>query len=557
MEHIQIDQTGRERGSANTPEEHYRSMRDGTLISDSSSSTSSVEGAEGRRVTGTLAAGQLLSGRYRVVQLMGKGGFGAVYQAHDERFEAVRVVAIKEISDAHLSPDERTQALTDFRQEANLLVQLTHPNLPAVSDFFEEGGKAYLVMEFVEGKPLERVQEEEKGPLDEALVMGWAVQLCAVLHYLHTRPQPIIFRDMKPSNVMVTTDNQIKLIDFGIARVFKPSVSRDTTLLGSQGYAPLEQYGRGQSDPRADIYALGATLYDLLTNSLPADAPSRRVQPQVFVPPRQLNPRLSLAAEAIILRAMEQDPHARFQSAEEMQRAILASGRAPAIAGTYPGGAFPAVAASTPPIQRQAPPPVALPHETVTPARTTFEREILPLVMDIGSSIYRSIKEQSTGTQAHMRHAAVMGQPPVYASPPATPVKPTPAPPAAPPPAAPSHASWTRTLFEGIGALLAGVMAFIYHILGVASSIISLLLLARLVLTFFQLSLGEFSSWVDLLSTPLVAPFGRWLIFYHTASSPSGYTLDGSTLIALVIYAVGFALLRRLFKPFRSKQKQR
>ncbi len=142
--------------------------------------------------------------------------------------------------------------------------------------------------------------------------------------------------------------------------------------------------------------------------------------------------------------------------------------------------------------------------------------------------------------------------------PPVTPVKSTPAPPpSAPPPAAPSHASWIRTLFEGIGALFAGVMAFIYHILGVASTIISLLLLARLVLTFFQLSLGEFSSWVNLLSTPLVAPFGRWLIFYHTASSPSGYTLDGSTLIALVIYAVGFALLRPLFKPCIRKQKQR
>jgi serine/threonine protein kinase len=489
---------------------------------------------------------------------MGKGGFGAVYQAHDERFEAVRVVAIKEMSDAHLSPDERTQALKDFRQEANLLVQLTHPNLPAVSDFFEEGGKAYLVMEFVEGKSLERVQEEEKGPLDEALVMGWAVQLCAVLHYLHTRPQPIIFRDMKPSNVMVTTDNQIKLIDFGIARIFKPSVSRDTTLLGSQGYAPLEQYGRGQSDPRADIYALGATLYDLLTKSLPADAPSRRVQPQVFVPPRQLNPRLSPATEAIILRAMEQDPHERFQSAEEMQRAILARGRAPANAGAYPGGAFPAVAASTPTLQRQAPPPVAPPPETVTPAITTFEREVLPLVVDIGSSIYRAIKEQSAGTQAHMRHAAVMGQPPVYTGTPVTPVKPTPAPPpAAPPPAALSHASWTRTLFEGIGAVFAGVMAFIYQILGVASTIISLLLMARLVLTFFQLSLGEFSSWVNLLSTPLVTPFGRWLIFYPTASSPSGYTLDASTLIALVVYAIGCALLRRLFKPCIRKQKQR
>src|SRR6266566_141734 len=320
MQHVVINQADRDRSTANAAGEHDRSTSNGMSVSDSSSRTSSLGSSESRRVTGALVAGQLLGGRYRVVQLMGKGGFGAVYKAHDKRFEALRAVAIKEMSDAHLSPDERAQALKDFRHEANLLVQLTHPNLPAVSDFLEEGGKAYLVMEFVEGRSLERVQEEAKGPLDEALVMGWAVQLCAVLHYLHTRPQPIIFRDIKPSNVMVTADNQIKLIDFGIARVFKPSATKDTTLLGSQGYAPLEQYGRGQSDPRADIYALGATLFDLLTNSLPADAPSRRVQPHAFATPRQLNPSISQATETIILRAMEQDPQDRFNLLKRCNR---------------------------------------------------------------------------------------------------------------------------------------------------------------------------------------------------------------------------------------------
>ena len=168
-------------------------------------------------MTGTVTVGKLLGGRYRIVKLIGEGGFGAVYKANDERFQATRAVAIKEMSDAYLSVSEREKALDDFKHEANLLVQLNHPNLPQVSDFFEEGTKAYLVMEFIEGKTLEQTLDDAGRPLDEALVMDWALQLCSVLQYLHSRKPPIIFRDMKPSNVMVTVDNQLKLIDFGIA----------------------------------------------------------------------------------------------------------------------------------------------------------------------------------------------------------------------------------------------------------------------------------------------------------------------------------------------------
>lgn len=251
--------------------------------------------ASGQRITGTLAPGELLGGRYRVVELVGKGSFGAVYKATDGRFQGRRIVAIKEMSDEHLSPSDKVQALKDFRQEADLLVQLKHPNLPDVSDFFEERGKAYLVMEFIEGKTLEKVQADVGHPLDEKLVMGWAAQLCDVLGFLHMQSQPIIFRDMKPSNVIVTKNGQVKLIDFGIARIFKSTSAKDTTSLGSRGYAPLEQYGRGQSDARSDIYALGATLYDLLTNSVPADAPTRRLHPQAFQKPSQLNPKIVIS----------------------------------------------------------------------------------------------------------------------------------------------------------------------------------------------------------------------------------------------------------------------
>jgi serine/threonine protein kinase len=306
----------------------------GTNYSQSNPST--VAAPSARRVTGSLSAGYQLGGRYRIIRSVGKGGFGAVYEAADERFRGQRIVAIKEMSDAQLSASEKTQALEDFRQEANLLVQLHHQHLPTVSDFFEEGGKAYLVMEFIQGQTLEKAQDDASGPLDESKVMGYALQLCEVLSYLHTRPQPIIFRDLKPSNIMVTPDDEIKLIDFGIARVFKSAARKDTTSLGSGGYAPLEQYGRGQSDARSDIYALGATLYDLLTKTTPVDAPARRVNPLLFKMPRQINPAISPITEQIILKAMQEDPKDRFQTALEMYQAIVASGVAAVTSNAMP-----------------------------------------------------------------------------------------------------------------------------------------------------------------------------------------------------------------------------
>jgi serine/threonine protein kinase len=331
----------------------------------SSPSTAAAQGA--RRTTGALQKGNLLGGRYRIARLVGKGGFGAVYEASDERFQAQRIVAVKEMSDAQLSAAEKAQAIQDFRQEANLLVQLHHPHLPNVSDFFEEGGKAYLVMEFIQGQTLEKEQDDAAGPLDEGRVMGWALQLCDVLGYLHTRPQPIIFRDLKPSNVMVTPDDEMKLIDFGIARVFKSAARKDTTSLGSGGYAPLEQYGRGQSDARSDLYALGATLYDLLTKTTPIDAPARRVNPVLFKTPRQINPRLSQATEQIILKAMQEEPKDRFQSAAEMSHTIIASGVASVTSSGMPTIVTPLSAGSG-----QTMPTVPVAPPLTQPAPATF-----------------------------------------------------------------------------------------------------------------------------------------------------------------------------------------
>jgi serine/threonine protein kinase/ABC-type branched-subunit amino acid transport system substrate-binding protein len=322
-------------GAANLPTEQFcgdcgyylaGGPVDHTVVSNASTQMATTGIATSRRITGSLVAGNILGGRYRITEMIGKGGFGAVYKATDERFQSKRVVALKEMSDAQLSPSEKAKALQDFRNEADLLVQLNHPNLPNVSDFFEEGGKAYLVMEFVEGKTLEKIQEEQNSPLDERLVMGWALQLCTVLDYLHTQPSPIIFRDLKPANVMVTSKGEIKLIDFGIARIFKAAVKKDTTLLGTKGYAPPEQYGRGQSDARSDIYALGATLYDLLTKEQPIDSLNRCVHPDLFSHPSQFNPKISPAVEAIILKAMALKPEDRYQTAADMRQAIVNTG---------------------------------------------------------------------------------------------------------------------------------------------------------------------------------------------------------------------------------------
>ncbi len=334
-----------------------------------------VVSSSGRRITGALTPGLLIGTRYNVVQLLGRGGFGAVYLATDNRFPARRV-AVKEMGDAQLSPKDRAQAIINFTQEADILSRLQHPNMPAVSDFFEEGGKAYMVMDFIDGRTLDEVQQTAGGPLDEALVMGWALQICEVLAYLHNQPQPIVFRDLKPANIMVTPANQIKLIDFGIARIFKSTAAKDTNSLGSQGYAAPEQYGFEQTDARTDIYALGATLYDLLTDQVPLASFVRKINPQSFISPRQLNPRISPGIEQVVVAAMEVEKSRRYQSADEMARAIAALGfsvvlnsgsmrvptgpNAMTIASTQPGSYIGSATINPPPTQAGVSTPPAL-----------------------------------------------------------------------------------------------------------------------------------------------------------------------------------------------------
>lgn len=226
-------------------------------------------------LTGLLAPDHILNQRYRVVGQVGKGGFGAVYKAEDILF-ADRFVAVKEMGQSWLTPDEAVIATEAFKHEAQLLAGLSHPGLPHIYDQFFEGSHWYLAMDFIEGKTLDehlRNASMKRLLVDEALELG--IKLCTVLDYLHTREPPIIFRDLKPANVMLTPDGRVVLIDFGIARHFKPGQIRDTVAFGSPGYAPPEQYGKGQTTPRADIFSLGATLHQMLSGYDPAESPFR------------------------------------------------------------------------------------------------------------------------------------------------------------------------------------------------------------------------------------------------------------------------------------------
>ncbi|HEY1352656.1 MAG TPA: protein kinase [Ktedonobacteraceae bacterium] len=226
-----------------------------------------------RPQTDRLPVNHLLKQRYRVLMQVGRGGFGAVYKAADLLF-GNRLVAIKEMSQQNLTPHELAEATDTFKHEAMLLSSLTHPNLPRIYEQFSEDGRWYLVMDFIEGETLEEYMlKVVGGKLAVDKVLSLAIQVCTVLEYLHHRQPPVIFRDLKPANIMLTPLGHIYLIDFGIARHFTPGKSRDTSALGSTGYAAPEQYGKAQTTPRADIYALGATLHELLSGLNPADAP--------------------------------------------------------------------------------------------------------------------------------------------------------------------------------------------------------------------------------------------------------------------------------------------
>lgn len=263
----------------------------------------------------TLEIGSLLHNRYRIQQIIAKGGMGAIYLAEDETLGIK--VALKE----NLFSSEESSR--QFRREATILASLRHPNLPRVSDHFIIPNQGqYLVMDFIEGDDIrQRLTENQVFSEDEVVLIG--VAICDALAYLHNRQPPVVHRDIKPGNIKITPSGQVFLVDFGLAKISQPG---QATTTGAQaltpGYASPEQYGQG-TDPRSDIYSLGATLYAALTNTIPEDALSRAMGTVQLTPLRKINPNISSRMEQVIERAMDVSLNKRYQKAEEFKDALL------------------------------------------------------------------------------------------------------------------------------------------------------------------------------------------------------------------------------------------
>lgn len=277
-----------------------------------------------------LKPGEVLRDRYRIKRIIGQGGMGSIYLADDLRLDG-RLCALKEVEhDRSLPPDMLRQAREQFSREATVLARLDHPNLPKVSDFFSIGDRDYLLMDFIPGKDLRTLMLEarQKGTfLPEREVLGWANQLADALDYMHSRNPPILHRDIKPGNMKITPSGLLKLVDFGLVKILA-SEEMTITILQGRGtalYTPLEQYGgdSGHTDARSDIYAFGATMYHLLTNTRPIEARELFLHPEALVPPRQLNSDISLRTERAILWAMKLHPEDRPQDVETFRHALL------------------------------------------------------------------------------------------------------------------------------------------------------------------------------------------------------------------------------------------
>jgi serine/threonine protein kinase len=311
-----------------------------------------------------LQPGQILNNRYNIGKLLGKGGFATVYRAWDVSLS--RPCAIKENLDP--SPESQSQ----FSREAALLANLNSPNLPRVTDYFSIPGEGqYLVMDYIEGEDLQEKLDHAHGPLPETQVLAWMEQICAALTYLHTQTPPIIHRDIKPANIKITPAGQAILVDFGIAKRYDP---KKGTTQGAKavtpGYSPPEQYGKGLTNERSDIYALGATVYALLSGQEPPESPERLANNRL-IPLHQLNSQVASSIERAVECAMSLPMDQRFKRVEDFCQAL--KGRAPTFSTPAPPpSSSPALSH---PVQPPAPP---------LPISSSKPRKLLEVLFPLG-----------------------------------------------------------------------------------------------------------------------------------------------------------------------------
>lgn len=289
------------------------------------------------KMIGRLQSGIILRERYKITGVVGRGGMGNVYRAEDLRLPG-RLCAIKEVKpEDDASPQARLQEQSQFLREASLLAQLDHPNLPKVSDFFTDGGRDYLVMDFVPGKNLKEIIDESRvqgQKLKVSMVMKWALQIMDAMEYLHNQIPPVLHRDIKPANIKLTPDDRIKLVDFGLAKVMVTDSSSTITVIQGRGtayYTPLEQYGAESehTDVRSDIYAFGGTLYHLLAGQTPPEAKARFLNPSVLRPLYTVNEDVDRNLSDAVHWALEMHPDDRPENVDTLRQALLGQKRRP------------------------------------------------------------------------------------------------------------------------------------------------------------------------------------------------------------------------------------
>ncbi|HVF29814.1 MAG TPA: FHA domain-containing serine/threonine-protein kinase [Pyrinomonadaceae bacterium] len=271
-----------------------------------------------------LSEGTVLNGRYEIVRKIGGGGMGAVYLASDNNLGGV-LRAVKEMVQSHIEEEQQEKAINDFKRESMILSTLDHPSIPTIYDYFYDAdeGRFYLVMKYISGGDLaSRLRSAPEGKIDEKSITQWAIQICDVLDYLHNQPSTIVYRDLKPSNIMIDGNSgKIMLIDFGIARSISQKEEKGVTAVGTMGYAPPELFS-GNVEQRSDIYSLGSTIFHLLTGADPQSNPLLIFDFQKNPRPRQINSQLSDQIEQIMMRSVEYNADMRFKSAAEM-RSVL------------------------------------------------------------------------------------------------------------------------------------------------------------------------------------------------------------------------------------------